>query len=68
MAASVLNVKLVLRLENVPIAQGKNVAVGFLCNVRMLEDWQKVLKLSMALILLYHESDESSSNEQGFKS
>ena len=28
MAASVLNVKLVLRLENVPIAQGKNVAAG----------------------------------------
>ena len=30
-----LNVKLVLHLENVPIAHGKNVAAGFQCNARV---------------------------------
>ena len=35
-AAFLLNVKLVLRLENVPIAPGKNAAVGFQSHVRVV--------------------------------
>ena len=66
MAAFLQSVRLVLQPETVPIAQGKCVAAGFPYNVRVLKDWQKVLKLSMALILLSHERNESSSNEQGF--
>ena len=35
-AAFLLNAKLVLRLENVPIAPGKNAAVGFQSHVRVI--------------------------------
>ncbi len=68
MAAFLQSVRFVLHPETVPLAQGKYVAAGFPCSVRVLEDWQKVLKLSTALILLHHERNESSPNEQGFKS
>ena len=65
-AAFLQSVRLVLPPETVSIAQGNYVAAGVPYNVRVLEDWQKILKLSTALVLLHYEKHESSPNEQGF--